>query len=44
MQYPLQGDRVLQESPLRRTRKNVGEIKSTDKAFKGPAVSDEDGT
>jgi len=29
---------------LRRIRKNVGEIKSTEKVFKGPEVSDKDGT
>jgi hypothetical protein len=29
---------------LRRKRKNVGEIKNTKKVFKGPGVSDEDGT
>jgi hypothetical protein len=40
----LQVDRVLQESPLRRIRKNVREIKSTGKIFEEPVVSDEDGT
>jgi hypothetical protein len=29
---------------LRRKRKNVGEIKSTGKVFKGSGVSNEDGT
>jgi hypothetical protein len=44
MQYSLQADWVLQESSLMMIRKNVGEVKSTEKTCKGPGVSDEDGT
>ena len=44
MQYSLQADWVPQESSLMMIRKNVGEIKSTEKTFKGPGVPDEDCT